>query len=109
MQNNYLFVDCQSVNHLGKNPTFHSRFKHIDVRYHCICNVLDVMLLELDKVHIDNNGIDMMTKALSRQKLKACCEIVGLVVHGCEGEMCLVGLPTMYLKSPNISNLFCVT
>nr|KYP42640.1 Retrovirus-related Pol polyprotein from transposon TNT 1-94 [Cajanus cajan] len=29
-----LFVDSQSVIHLGKNPTFHSRSKHIDVRYH---------------------------------------------------------------------------
>nr|KYP60460.1 Retrovirus-related Pol polyprotein from transposon TNT 1-94 [Cajanus cajan] len=31
-----LFVDSQSVIHLGKNPTFHSRSKHIDVRYHWI-------------------------------------------------------------------------
>ena len=34
-QDNYsLLVDSQSAIHLGQNPTFHSRSKHIDVRYH---------------------------------------------------------------------------
>ena len=34
-QDNYsLLVDSQSVIHLGKNPTFNSRSKNIDVRYH---------------------------------------------------------------------------
>lgn len=29
-----LFCDNQSAIHLGKNSSFHSRLKHIDVRYH---------------------------------------------------------------------------
>ncbi|RVW24726.1 Retrovirus-related Pol polyprotein from transposon TNT 1-94 [Vitis vinifera] len=29
-----LYCDSQSVIHLSKNPTFHSRSKHIDMRYH---------------------------------------------------------------------------
>jgi len=29
-----LFCDSQSAIHLGKNPNFHVRSKHIDVRYH---------------------------------------------------------------------------
>ena len=37
VQDKYLlFVDSQSAIHLGKNSTFHSRSKHIDVRYHWI-------------------------------------------------------------------------
>ena len=66
-QDNYsLFVDSQSAIHLCKNPTFHSRSKHIDVRYHWICDALDAKLLALEKVHKDDNGADMMTKALPR-------------------------------------------
>ena len=45
-QDNYsLFVDSQSAIHLGKNPAFHSRSKHIDVRYHWIRDALDAKLL----------------------------------------------------------------
>nr|KYP50219.1 Retrovirus-related Pol polyprotein from transposon TNT 1-94 [Cajanus cajan] len=75
-----LFVDSQSVIHLGKNPTFHSRFKHIDVRYHWIRDALDAKLLELAKIHNDDNGANMMIKGLTRGKFKVCCEITGLAV-----------------------------
>ena len=57
-----LFCDSQSVIHLGKNPTFHGRSKHIDVRYHWIHDILgNSKLLELEKIHTDDNGSDMMT------------------------------------------------
>ncbi|RDX89857.1 hypothetical protein CR513_28352, partial [Mucuna pruriens] len=39
-----------------------TRSKHIDVRYHWIHNALDAKLLELPKVHIGDNGVDMLTK-----------------------------------------------
>jgi hypothetical protein len=45
-QERYLFYcDNQSVIHLSKNSTFHSRSKHIDVRYHWIRDALDEKLL----------------------------------------------------------------
>lgn len=75
-----LFVDSQNAIHLGKNPTFHNRFKHIDVRYHWIHDVLDAKLLELAKFHTNDNGHDMMTKALPRGKFEAYCDIVGLTI-----------------------------
>ncbi|RDY12569.1 hypothetical protein CR513_02607, partial [Mucuna pruriens] len=45
-----------------------------------IRDALDAKLLELTKVHTDDNGDDMMTKAVPREKFKACCEIVGLAI-----------------------------
>ena len=42
-------MDIQSAIHLGKNLTFHSRSKNIDVRYHWIQDALDVKLMELAK------------------------------------------------------------
>ncbi|KAI5404185.1 hypothetical protein KIW84_051359 [Lathyrus oleraceus] len=75
-----LFVDSQSIIHLGKNLTFHNRFKHIDVRYHWICDVLYAKLLELSKVHTGDNVSDMTAKALSRGKFEACCDIAGLAI-----------------------------
>lgn len=64
-----LFVDSQSVIHLDKNLTFYSRFKHIDVRCYWICDVFNVMLLELVKVYIDYNSYDVMIKSLPRGKV----------------------------------------
>ena len=75
-----MFCDSQSAVYLAKNQTFHSRSKHIDVRYHSIQDVLDTKLLELAKVHTDDNGADMLTKALPRGKFEVCCMIAGMAV-----------------------------
>ena len=48
-----LYSDSQSVIHLSKNPTFRSRSKHIDVRYHWIRDALEMKLFCLEKIHID--------------------------------------------------------
>ena len=74
-----LFCDSQSAIYLGKNSAFHARSKHIDVRYHWIRDVLNSKLMKLEKVHTDDNGADMMTKALLREKHELCCSIAGLV------------------------------
>ena len=72
--------DNQSAIHLAKNHTFHSRSKHIDVRYHWIREVLDDGLLQLEKVHTDDNWSDMLTKTVSVNKLSECCKGVGLMM-----------------------------
>jgi hypothetical protein len=73
-----LFCDNQSTIHLAKNSPFHSRSKHIDVRYHWIRDTLNDKLLALEIIHIDDNGSDMLTKALAREKLEICCSIAGM-------------------------------
>ena len=74
-----LLCDNQSAIHLSKNSTFHSRSKHIDVRHHWIRDVLDEKLLQLEKVHTDENGSDIMTKSLTKEKHDFCKGKAGLV------------------------------
>ena len=74
-----LYCDSQSAIHLSKNSTFHSRSKHIDVRYHWIRDVLDSKLLQLEKVHTDDNISDMLTKTLSRDKHLKCQTFASMV------------------------------
>ena len=74
-----LYYDSQSVIHLSKNPTFHSRSKHIGVRYHWICDALETKNFCLEKIHIDENGSNMMTKPIPIEKLQFCRKQAGLV------------------------------
>ena len=79
MQKRYVVLcDNESAIHLAKNSMYHKRTKHIDVRYHWIRDCLEAKLFELDNVHTDDNGSDMLTKALAREKLKICCSIAGM-------------------------------
>ena len=74
-----LHCDSQSAIHLSKNSSFHSRSEHIDVRYHWIHDVLNDKLLQLEKVHTDENTSDMLTKALTKDKHEKCRFLAGMV------------------------------
>ena len=58
---------------------FHSRSKHIDVRYHWIRDVLESKQLKLEKIHTDDNASDMMTKALPNEKIVYYKKIIGVM------------------------------
>ncbi|KAH0972829.1 hypothetical protein GBA52_024985 [Prunus armeniaca] len=74
-----LHCDSQSAIHLSKNLSFHSRSKHIDVRYHWIRDVLESKQLQLEKIHTDDNSSDMMTKSLPKDKYEFCRGAAGLL------------------------------
>ena len=74
-----LYCDSQSVIHLSKNPTFHSKSKHVDVRYHWICDTLEMKLFCLEKIHTNENGSDMMTKPIPTEILQFCRKQESLV------------------------------
>jgi len=81
-QENYvIFCDSQSVIHLSKNPSLHSKSKHIDVRYHWIRDVLEKKLLELEKIHTDDNVADMLTKPLAKERHGICRQLAGMDFH----------------------------
>ena len=57
---------------------YHSRTKHIDIRYHWIREVMDQQLLRLVKIHTKENPADMCTKIVTQEKLELCRDIAGL-------------------------------
>ena len=78
-QNKYvLFCDNQSAIHLSKNASFHCSSKHIDVRYHWIRDALNSKQMQLKKVHTNDNGADMLTKVVTKEKLNVCCQLAGM-------------------------------
>ena len=57
---------------------YHSRTKHIDVRYHWLRSAIEDQLLQLTKIHTDKNVADMLTKVVSKEKLELCVKLVGM-------------------------------
>ena len=78
-KDNYLFTDSQSAIHLAKNYALHSKKKYIQLRYHFIQSILEDGKLKLDKIHIDDNPVDMLTKVVPREKLNSSSDLVGLL------------------------------
>ena len=73
-----LHSDSQSAIHLAKNSAFHSRTKHIDIRYHFIRSLLEDEVLTLKKIVGSKNPADMLTKVVTINKLKLCSTSIGL-------------------------------
>ena len=70
--------DCQSAIDLSKNSMYHSCLKHIGVRYNWLRLVVEQQSFELEKIHIDENPADMLTKVVSREKLKLWVGLAGM-------------------------------
>ena len=73
-----LFCDNMSSIQLANNPIFHARTKHIDVRYHFMCDVIARGDIVVSKFSTHDNPIDMMTKSLPIAKFKHCLDLVGI-------------------------------
>ena len=57
---------------------YHSRSKHIEVRYNWLKLIVEQQSFELEKIHIDENLANMLTKVVSREKLKLCVGLAGM-------------------------------
>ena len=78
-RNSYMILcDNQVAIDIAKHPTFHARTKHIDMRYRWIRDALEEGSFEVNELHTNNNGFDMLTKTLAKGKLKVCCSVTGM-------------------------------
>ncbi|GKE77808.1 hypothetical protein Tco_1543928, partial [Tanacetum coccineum] len=53
----------QSTICIVRNLVFHSKIKHIEIRYHFIRDSYEKKLIQMIKIHIDQNVVDLLTKA----------------------------------------------
>ena len=73
-----ILSDSQSSIQLCKNPIFHDRTKHIDVRYHFIHDIVGKNEIKLEKISSDENPADMGTKCLPIEKFSKRLKILSL-------------------------------
>ena len=73
-----IYSDSQSAIHLSKNPVYHERTKHVDVRFHFVRDVVAQGLIELKKVPTEENPADMGTKIITPAKFKHCLKLLSM-------------------------------
>jgi hypothetical protein len=74
--------DSQSTIFMAKNPTYHSKTKHIDVQYHLVRDMVERNKVLLDKVDTLENIEDSLTKFVSVVKFSWCREEINIVSLG---------------------------
>jgi hypothetical protein len=73
-----LKIDNQSAIALCKNPVFHERSKHIDIRYHLVRNCVEEGKLTVEYVGTEEQLADLLTKPLARFRFQALKEKIGI-------------------------------
>ncbi|GKC23319.1 putative ribonuclease H-like domain-containing protein [Tanacetum coccineum] len=58
-----IYIDNESTICIVKNPVFHSKTKHIEIRHHFIRDSNEKKLIQMIKIHTDKNVADLLTKA----------------------------------------------
>ncbi|GJU41198.1 putative ribonuclease H-like domain-containing protein [Tanacetum coccineum] len=61
--NTKIYIDNESTICIVKNLVFHSKTKHIAIRHHFKRDAYEKKLIQVLKIHTDDNVVDLLTKA----------------------------------------------
>ncbi|GJS44749.1 putative ribonuclease H-like domain-containing protein [Tanacetum coccineum] len=62
-----------------KNPIFYSKTKHIEIRHHFIRDSNEKKLIQMIKIHTDQNVADLLTKAFDVSRFKYLIASIGML------------------------------
>jgi hypothetical protein len=74
-----LMTDSKSALALSKNPVFHERSKHIELRYHFIRDYIEKGLIDAKYINTKDQLADILTKALRRVKFQELRSRIGMI------------------------------
>ncbi|GJW20240.1 putative ribonuclease H-like domain-containing protein [Tanacetum coccineum] len=95
--NTKIFFDNESTSCIVKNPVFHTKTKHIEIRHHFIRDSYEKILIQVIKIHTDHNIADLLTKAFDVSRFRFLT--ARLLALECQiFEICLNCNPTIYVS-----------
>nr|GEV71626.1 putative ribonuclease H-like domain-containing protein [Tanacetum cinerariifolium] len=100
--NTKIYIDNESTVCIVKNPVFHSKTKHIEIRHHFIRDAYEKKLIQVLKIHTDDNVADLLTKAFDVRRIFECWS----KHHTTNGHQFTMSNPHQELASPE-ANGFC--
>ncbi|GJY43320.1 putative ribonuclease H-like domain-containing protein [Tanacetum coccineum] len=68
--NTKIHIDNESTICIVKNPIYHSKTKHIEIRHHFIRDCYEKKLISVEKIYTDLNVADLLTKPFDRPRFK---------------------------------------
>ncbi|GKB81142.1 putative ribonuclease H-like domain-containing protein, partial [Tanacetum coccineum] len=77
--NTKIFIDNESTICIVKNPVFHSKTKHIEIKHHFIRDSYEKILIQVIKIHTDHNVADLLTKAFDVSRFLFLTASVGML------------------------------
>ncbi|GJR39776.1 putative ribonuclease H-like domain-containing protein [Tanacetum coccineum] len=77
--NTRIYIDNESTICIVKNPVFHSKTKHIEIRHHFIRDAYEKQLIQVSKIHTDNNVADLLTKAFDVSRFQFLVVTIGMI------------------------------
>ncbi|GJU37971.1 putative ribonuclease H-like domain-containing protein [Tanacetum coccineum] len=77
--NTEIHIDNESTICIVKNPVFHSKTKHIQIRHHFIRDCYEQRLINVVKVHTDDNVADLLTKGFDLARFNFL--VIGFLKH----------------------------
>ncbi|GJT03778.1 putative ribonuclease H-like domain-containing protein [Tanacetum coccineum] len=77
--NTKIFIDNESTICIVKNPVFHSKTKHIEIRHHFIRDSYEKRLIQVIKIHTDHNVADLLIKALDVSRFQFLTASIGML------------------------------
>ncbi|GKF08159.1 hypothetical protein Tco_0042383 [Tanacetum coccineum] len=74
-----IYIDNESTICIVKNPVFHSKTKHIEIRHHFIRVSNEKKLIQMIKIHTDKNVADLLTKAFDASRFQYLIASIGML------------------------------
>ena len=73
-------IHCENSNviNISKNLVFHSRDKHIEIRYHFIKDLVEEKFISLEFVSTEHQLVDIFTKPLDSLRFKYLRKSLGI-------------------------------
>jgi hypothetical protein len=73
-------INCDNTSaiNISKNPIQHSRTKHIDIRHHFLCDLVESEVVSLSFIPTKNQLADILTKPLDCSKFESLRKAIGV-------------------------------
>ncbi|GJW88279.1 hypothetical protein Tco_0163619 [Tanacetum coccineum] len=102
--NTKIHIDNESTICIVKNPVYHSKTKHIEIRHHFIRDCYEKKLISVEKIHTDLNVADLLTKPFDGPRFNYLVVNIGIAwMKGRNAKYCDKHNQVGFLRKPEES------